>query len=279
MAPVHRPDVDAFYSWRESEGRRDAGTKYKDYYMWPHINQEDLSDTRALLLLLNARGRNPPSAFAGADIDVIHFGMAGRVINPIFLNGHVIMLNGFTENTHEYGKLLSCDDDPDASDWYCTQKQFMPGEGLLVLEAQGKLLAFLEKCCRLILLDFPEETIVSNLFPVQTEPPRKSENAITGFDSLAVMAAEAPYRVPARLDLDRIHSLLQAQASAAEDHLWSLRENPGYFASMVLDAKEHRQEMIKDWHENAHPILNPSRQHTLLARILSSVAFEAYLDV
>jgi hypothetical protein len=48
---------------------------------------------------------------------------------------------------------------------------------------------------------------------------------------------------------------------------------------MVLDTKEHRQEMIKDWHGNAHPILNPSRQHTLWARILSSVAFEAYLDV
>jgi hypothetical protein len=43
MPAVHRSDVDAFH--RESEVRRDAGTKYKDYYMWPHINQEDLSDT------------------------------------------------------------------------------------------------------------------------------------------------------------------------------------------------------------------------------------------
>jgi hypothetical protein len=93
------------------------------------------------------------------------------------------------------------------------------------------------------------------------------------------MAAEAPYRVPAKLDLDRIYSLLQAKTSAAEDHLWTMREDPAYFASRLLDAKEHRQEMIKDWYRSAHPILSPSRQHILWARILSSAALEAYLDL
>jgi hypothetical protein len=89
----------------------------------------------------------------------MHFGITSQAIIPIFLNEHVLMLNGFTENTHEYGELVSWDDEPDASDWYSTQKQFMPGEGLLVLEAQRKILAFLERCCRLILLDIPRRRL------------------------------------------------------------------------------------------------------------------------
>ncbi|KAJ0421360.1 hypothetical protein BJY00DRAFT_323347 [Aspergillus carlsbadensis] len=254
MPSAHRPDFDAFF--RESASGRGMKKKHKEYYMWPHINREDLSDARPLLLLLNARGRNPPSAFAAADIDAMHLGLTSKAIIPIFLNEHVLMLNGFTENTHEYGKL----------------KQFMPGEGLLVLEAQQKVLAFLEKCCRLILHDIPEETIVSDSFPVQPEPQLKRESEVAGFDSLAVMAADALYRLPAKLNLDRIYSLLRAKASAAEDHIWSLREDPGYFASTLHDAKEHRQEMLRDWNGSAHPVLSPGREQTLWCRILSNAS-------
>jgi hypothetical protein len=97
MPSVHRPDINPYY--KEPGPCRDAGTKYKGHYMWPHTNQEDLSDARALLLLLNARGRHPPSAFAAADIDAMRFGITSKAIIPIFPNRRVLMLNGFTKNT------------------------------------------------------------------------------------------------------------------------------------------------------------------------------------
>jgi hypothetical protein len=97
MAAIHRPDFDAFR--RESESDRERGTKYREYFMWPYINQEDLLNTRALPLLLNARGRHPPSYFAAADINTIHLGLVTKAIVPIFLNEHVMILNGVTGNT------------------------------------------------------------------------------------------------------------------------------------------------------------------------------------
>ncbi|KAI9368491.1 hypothetical protein BJX61DRAFT_550398 [Aspergillus egyptiacus] len=242
MAAIHRPGFDAFR--RESESDRDRGTKYRDHYMWPCINQEDLLDTKALPLLLNARGRHPPSHFAAADIDAMHLGLVTKAFVPIFLDEHVMILNGFAENTRDYG--------------------------LLVMEAQARLLAILVQCCRVILHDIPESSLTSDSFPILPEPQLKADCEISGFQSLRVMAAEAPYRVPAELDLSRIESLLSARTSAAEDHLWALREDPHYFARTLLDVKEHRQEMLKDLYGNAHPVLSPSRQDVFWARVIGS---------
>ncbi|EQB55319.1 hypothetical protein CGLO_04762 [Colletotrichum gloeosporioides Cg-14] len=107
------------------------------------------------------------------------------------------------------------------------------GEGLLVLAAQERTLSFLVKCCELILHDIPSDTLTTDVFPVQPEPEFKNEQETDGFDSLVGMAAEAPYRLPARLDLNRIQSLLGAKVAAARDHIWSLREDPGYFSEQL----------------------------------------------
>lgn len=202
--------------------------------MWPYVNQEDLLNTKALPLLLNSRGRHPPSHFAAADMDAMHLGLISKAIVPIFLNCHVLILNGMTENTRDYGQLVAWEDHPDAFDWMHKQKQFLPGEGLLVMEAQARLLSFLVQCCQQLLHDIPESTLTSDSFPVLPEPQIKPESEISGFESLGVMAAEAPYRVPARIDLRRIASLIAARASAVEDHLWALREDPDYFARTLL---------------------------------------------
>lgn len=93
------------------------------------------------------------------------------------------------------------------------------------------------------------------------------------------MIAEAPYRVPAQLDLGRIKSLLRTRASAAEDHLWALREDPGYLADLLSEAKEHRNEMIKEIDSNTHPSLRPGRQGIFWARIVSNVLFEAHFEL
>lgn len=43
MPTVHRPDFEAFR--KESEADRDRGTKYRDSFLCPFINQEDLLKT------------------------------------------------------------------------------------------------------------------------------------------------------------------------------------------------------------------------------------------
>lgn len=279
MATIHRPDFEAFK--RESRQNRDVksvGTKYRDSFIWPYVNQEDLSGPKTLLLLLNARGRHFPCDFAAADGDAMHLGTVTAAIVPIFLNEYVMVLNGAT-SPEEYGKLVAWDDHPDAFDWMTSRKQFLPGEGLMILEVQERLLSFLVNCCKQILHEIPDETLTSDAYPVMPQPQLKTEAQINGFDSLAVMAAEAPYRVPARLDLERIETLLAARTSAAEDHLWALREDPGYFAGAQRELEEHRQEMIKDTQGRDHPVFDKARKNIFRARVVGNMLAEAYLPV
>ncbi|KAJ5794323.1 hypothetical protein N7457_000922 [Penicillium paradoxum] len=277
MPAMHRPDFEAFRN--ESASARGRGTKYRDSFMWPYINQEDLLNTKTLPLLLNARGRHHPSHFAAADIAAMHMGLVTHAIVPIFLNKHIMILNGVTENTTEYGTLVAWSDHPDVFDWMVKQKQFIPGEGLVILEVQERLLSFLLECCTQLLHDIPKTSLISDSYPILPEPDLKPESEISGFKSLGVMAAEAPYRVPEKLDLGLVESLLAARASAAEDHLWALREDPQYFSKAVLEAKDHRQENMKDLDGNDHPVFSHGRSEVLWARVVGSVVADAYLEL
>ncbi|KAK5989972.1 hypothetical protein PT974_08235 [Cladobotryum mycophilum] len=70
--------------------------------------------------------------------------------------------------------------------------------------------------------------------PIKPEPHLKTQIETNGFESLAVMASEAPYRLPAEMDLARIGSVLGAGARAAEDHILTLREDPADFVHYLL---------------------------------------------
>ncbi|KAI1405313.1 hypothetical protein F4819DRAFT_10347 [Hypoxylon fuscum] len=276
MAAVHRPDFNAF---RKKNGQlSELQTRYREHFMWPHINQEDLSRPKTLPLLLNARARHPPPEFSGADNAAMHLGYVTRAIVPIFLNQHTMIINGAT-NAQEYGKLIAWDDHSDAFEWMATRKQYLPGEGLDVLEAQERLMDFLVDCCKQILHDIPLDTLTTDVFPIQPEPELRLGGEAGGFNSLAIMAAEAPYRVPAHLDLGRIESLLAARASAAEDHVWALREDPSYFVEQLFETKEHRSEMLKDMNGNIHPTLKPGRESLFWARVIGDVVFTGYIQL
>lgn len=129
-----------------------------------------------------------------------------------------------------------------------------------------------------LLQDITPSAVTSDEFPILAEPPLKTDQEINGFESLGVMVAEAPYRVPGKLHLSQIESLLSARASAAEDHLWALREDPEYFCHVVLEAKDHRQENLEDTAGKAHPVFRIGQQDTFWTRILGSVISEAYLE-
>lgn len=277
MAASHRPDFEAFrHTNRESNPV--SRQEYKAYYMWPHINQDDLLKPKALLLLLNARGRNPPSDFAGAEYDAMHLGLVTKNLLPVFLNLHTMILHGANDPA-EYGRVISWGESDEAMEWVTSRKQFLPGEGLLVLEAQEKLLAFLLSCCQQILHEIPADSLTADTFPVQPEPHLKTEKESSGFDSLAVMASEAPYRLPAKLDIDRVVSVLGAKVSAVEDHVWALREDPAYFVEKLVEVREHRQEILMDTQGNEHPTLRTVDQRLFWARVCGSTFSESYMQL
>ncbi|KAM0417459.1 hypothetical protein ACHAPT_012521 [Fusarium lateritium] len=216
MPAPHRPDFDALR--KESREQRERGSRYRDHFMWPYINQEDLTQPKVMPLFLNSRGRHPPPTFASADMASVHLGLASRSLVAIYLNEHVMVLNGAT-TAEEYGKLVAWADHPDAFEWMHTRKQFLPGEGVIILEVQARLMNFLVDFCHEIIHEIPEAELISDAYPVQPEPPLKTDNDTSGFANLASMAAEAPYRLPMRLDLAKVESLLEAKKSAAEDHV------------------------------------------------------------
>ena len=273
MPSSHRPDFQALRVGNEQAPPEEA--RLRQAFVLPYINQEDLSKPKPLLLLLNARGRHAPPEFAAMDGDAMHLGIATRSVVPIVLHGYVMMLNWISV-AEDYGKLLGRDDHPDAFDWMHTRRQFLPGEGLLVLAAQAKLLGFLLECCFKLLHDIPIAKLRSDDHAPQSAPASMYDNGTGGFSSLRMMTEQAPYHLPTKLDLRHIVSLLAARENAAEDHLWLLREDPSYFAERLLEAKEHRQELLKDMNGETHPVLKPGRESVLWTRIIGGVLTEAY---
>lgn len=293
MPTMHRPDIDAC----RKESRRNPAddfispsqeyrdsfvnsvSQYGEYFIWPYINQEDLSKPKTLPLLLNARGRHEPCDFASADGDAMRLGIVLRVIKTkVCATPHVMLLNG-AYGPDKYGELLEIHGQPDAYGRFLVGKQPLPGKGLIILEAQERVLDFLVSCCKQIMHEIPGQILISDAFPIKPPPELQTEADTGGFHSLAIMMAEAPYRVPGHLDFGRIESLLAAQASAAEDHMWSLREDPGYFAEIQWELKEHRRELIKDTNGKPHPVLDKSRVHKLWGHILSNLLSEAYMPL
>jgi hypothetical protein len=165
-----------------------------------------------------------------------------------------------------YGKLWSLHEHPDKCAALGTRGYAVPHSGLLVLEAQERVLSFLVDCAKLLLHNFTEDSmLLSPHSPFESTVAAKTK---TGYSSWATIAAEAPYRRPANLDFDRISSLLAAKHDEAADHLWSLREDPSYFETHILESKEHRRELITDCYGRQHPVCSPGCEDQLWARVV-----------
>ncbi|KIL85366.1 hypothetical protein FAVG1_11322 [Fusarium avenaceum] len=107
----------------------------------------------------------------------------------------------------------------------------------------------------------------------------KTDSDASGFLSMSVMAAEAPYRLPIVLDVNRLNSLLEARKLEAEDHVWSLREDPAYFAEQFREIQDHRQEMIPDVEGKPHPATRKLRENALWARVTFDMLLDAYANL
>ncbi|KAG0272108.1 hypothetical protein BGZ95_012158 [Linnemannia exigua] len=269
MSASHRPDMAAFFR----EKSRSA-TAFREAYLWPHVNQEDLLKPKLFLIFLNARARNFPSAFSAADLQSFRFANTSGKVTAAFLNEYTVMFTG--RNTPEtYGQVYSWDDHTDAASWLFSNRGVHPGYGLQILEVQERVYHFLLECCLQILHDMPRESLMVDDSPIESEPPALSIDEGRS-NSLAAVAAMTPYRLPASLDLTRLQGLVAAKRSAMEDHIWSLREDPSYFADSVLDMKEHRQELLPDTKGRQHSLMKPHPSKRFWDRVAVGVVSEAY---
>jgi hypothetical protein len=260
MAVQHRPDIEA---WRRH-------SKLKEPYMWPSFNLEDLTKSRNLLILLHARGRHQPHEFIHADVEQASFGETGGAIMPVFLNGYTMFFHGRT-NPKTYGELVSWDENEDAFDNLINGVGLHPGHGLKGLEIQQRIWHFLVSWCKILLSDIPFLT-QGKVLP----DPGPLEDQETEITSLEIVAMEAPYRIPARLDFTRLKAIAAAERNAREDHIWNLREDPSYFAEVMQEYSEHRQEILLDKKGHAHPSLREPGRPKFWNRILENVVVQAY---
>ena len=94
---MHRPDFDALRQQRSLwalERSRD-GTKHRDAYLFPHVNLEDLSNTKNLLLFIESRVRTDPEAFAWSDSQHIRMAASADAVKITEIDGYTMMVRIF----------------------------------------------------------------------------------------------------------------------------------------------------------------------------------------
>jgi len=265
MALSHRPDFEALEL--EDDNKRFKGTAYRDSYLWPYINEEDLCRSRSLLLLMSTRSRCRPNELAISEYEAHRVGRGASVFGLHIGRGFDDHILDLTNPGGEdcYGRLWSRSADPDRFVALRSQEHQQPIHGFLVLEAQERILSFLVKCAKLILHDLTEVALLES--PIQ--PFTKLSKPDSGYASLATVAAEAPYQRPDSLDFSRIASLLAAKHDHMADHIWSLREDPEYYEAHMLECMEHQQELLVDRYGRQHPICSKEHEDKFWARVVA----------
>lgn len=190
---------------------------------------------------------------------------------PAFLNKYKIYFHT-GESADRYGELVSRDDDEDAFENMSSEVGMHPGHGLQASEIQQRVWAFLVTWSKSMLQD-KQSLTESNVMPNPGPPP-----GLADITSLQVVALEAPYRIPAHLSLARLKDIASAERNAREDHLWALREDPGYFADVMQDASIHRQEQLLDTSGHEHPALKEPGRSLFWNRVLGNVLVESHFE-
>ncbi|KAJ3733640.1 hypothetical protein DFJ43DRAFT_1023459 [Lentinula guzmanii] len=246
----HRPDFRALE--HESFNQRRNGSQFRDIYLLPELNLEDLSKPRNLLILLNSRGRNLPDVFSHYDFEKVELGRTGQAIVPSFINEYTMYLTG-QKDAEGYGRIVGWDENDDAFHDMMYGIGLQPGEGIITLEAQQKMLSFLLKCANSIIHDLPLDGP-----PVPEPPPFEDSLVELELSSIAAYATGTSFRIPIQFDIYYLKQLAQTRVDQAQDHIWSLREDPSYFREVALDFSEHRLENLVTAQGARHPKLNTS---------------------
>ncbi|KAF3031712.1 hypothetical protein E8E12_002572 [Didymella heteroderae] len=169
-----------------------------------------------------------------------------------------------------YGELVSWNDNENASSDATNGVGMQSGHGLQALEIQERIWSFILTWSRILLKDVAslmDGEILTNLGPPSTPGD---------VSSLRIFALEALYRLPDQLDLVRLKAIATAERNAREDHLWCLREDPGYFAEILQEESEHRREMVRDIRGQEHPSLKKPGRQLFWNRVTEDVLVDSY---
>ena len=107
---------------------------WKDHFLLPSINLEDLSITKNLLLFMYSRGRSNPGLFATADYKSVHVGLYTTNLVLPHATGTILILDGNDPST--YGRLHDCGNNENMFHEIADNKGTLVGVGVLIMTIQ-----------------------------------------------------------------------------------------------------------------------------------------------
>ncbi|KAI0145135.1 hypothetical protein GGR57DRAFT_480902 [Xylariaceae sp. FL1272] len=264
MPARRRPDIEAY--------RRKITTRFRECYLWPSLNQEELSHGSILLHFLNSRGRHEPAVFAANDLESIRLGNFCEALTPEFIEGYYMDLE--SEAHAGYGSLYVYVSSPENR---ANGKYPNTADGFQILEIQEHILSFLVDACQGILHEKDLDSEAMMLEPVLPEPPSLT-SAHTGERATALdLARESPYLVPRKVDLRRIHSLASTRHAEWKDHGWAMREDPGFYAEVAREWYEHQDYQLLDARRKPQSIMSTALgREKVWDQALASAVAEVY---
>ncbi|PSN64457.1 hypothetical protein BS50DRAFT_678560 [Corynespora cassiicola Philippines] len=234
-------------------------------YLLPYMNVEDLEIADSFLTLLKSRGRNDPGLFSMTEC-VFSFLDYAQPIGILDRYGARIVLDE-TTSANGYGFVRFLDDH---NDTLGHRFDFSPKRGICILIIQIKLLEILVEFSEGLLHDIPDEKLAS----AQPKPePVDSELFLEGVvKSFSDRARILPYEFHVSQGLTRLAKYVSAMLNNAKDHLWALREDPGYFHDSLMEQLEHR------WGStfNKYPYMPITGDLARLGMRLSDMVLEAH---
>lgn len=214
------------------------GPQYRDRYLMPYINLEDLSSPKNLLYFLDSRTREGPEYFAWSDLAPCSMAYTMEAFQAREAYGYTMRLSG-QKTRATYGSLIAWVDDPSSLDDLYLGFGSDLGSGLELLKIQAKLYHFLLQCTEILLQDY-------DLSAAALDSPSNApvEDSITTTDppewrTISEMNAVAAYCLPQQFDLDTLQKLATARREEAEEVFWALREDPAFFQEKVQEFFGH----------------------------------------
>ncbi|KAJ5552091.1 hypothetical protein N7494_001469 [Penicillium frequentans] len=232
MNPYHSPDVTyVLLDAAEKLGPEPGALEWR----WPLINIEDLvnKERGLMMIMLHARGYNPPYLFTNADFQSITIGRQRRKL-PEGQNTEWWMEFFGSTTAEGYGKLTR--------DWsvHDVWRTLPISDGLLVLEVQARLYRFLKRFCMAVLRMTEAQAVHLTTLESPAAPDIPPAHIAKG------LADPTYYRLPGRLqDIDEVQELVRSQTFSARLHFRMLHGDPTYFAKVFQNIVDHRQEQIQ----------------------------------
>ncbi|KAI4612870.1 hypothetical protein J4E80_006925 [Alternaria sp. BMP 0032] len=279
----HRPDMDvdnaAVYSFVPGGDAMDYMTrvaiaKNSEACMVPFLNMEDLLQPGTFLTLLSSRGHNPIVSFSQTEFVHAPLTRWSEDTLQFHLQTYTMFFAG-KDTRATYGRLKYWRSKSEARQSIHKGRSVYPGHGLQILGIQKILYTFLQRCCFLLVGDLlSNEKARLDQYPVICRP-KSLFNAATDHKSRAEVSLMTPYGVSGQLSFDRLRCVISSKVGELEDHIWALREDPGYFSEVFNDYKTHRSEYIPSLDGNVSAIMK-EQPYAIYGLILRNLITDPY---